>query len=174
MKLNVRLPKADKLLQFLKQYKYVLLIIAAGIFLLAWSPGGADSPAPEEEGLSGSEEDFSVEALEDRLGRVLSRIEGAGEVSVMLTVQNGMERVLATDTTARQEERGRELEEETVIISTKNGEEAVLVTQRYPTFQGALIVCPGGGSPEVRLALTRAVAALTGLGSDRITVCKGS
>ena len=28
--------------------------------------------------------------------------------------------------------------------------------------------------PAVRLALTQAVAALTGLGSDRITVCKGS
>ena len=68
----------------------------------------------------------------------------------------------------------RVLEESTVILSTDSGEEAVLVTQRYPTFQGALVICPGGEDPAVRLALTQAVAALTGLGSDRITVCKGS
>ena len=56
------------------------------------------------------------------------------------------------------------LEESTVILSTDSGEEAVLVTQRYPTFQGALVICPGGEDPAVRLALTQAVAALTGLG----------
>lgn len=174
MKLNWKLPGTEKLNQFLRQYKYVLLVIAVGILLLAWPAHQDDSDPAEASGLSGTEESFSVEGLEARLGQVLSRIEGAGEVSVMLTVQSGMERVLATDTSARQEEERRELEEQTVIISTDDGEEAVLVTQRYPTFQGALIVCSGGEDPEVRLALTRAVAALTGLGSDRITVCKGS
>jgi len=174
MKLNWKIPGAEKLVQFFRQYKFVLLIIVAGVLLLAWPSDREDSSPAGKSGLSGTEEDFSVEALEARLSQVLSRIEGAGEVSVMLTVQSGMERILATDTAARQEKDSRELEEQTVIISTKEGEEAVLVTQRYPTFQGALIVCPGGEDPEVRLALTRAVAALTGLGSDRITVCKGS
>jgi stage III sporulation protein AG len=49
----------------------------------------------------------------------------------------------------------------------------VVVTQRrYPTYRGALVVCRGGDRPEVKLAVTEAVAALTGLSADRITVAK--
>lgn len=40
-------------------------------------------------------------------------------------------------------------------------------------WAGAVIVCEGGDSASVRLQLTQAVAALTGLSSDRITVVKG-
>lgn len=40
-------------------------------------------------------------------------------------------------------------------------------------WAGAVVVCEGGGSASVRLELTRAVSALTGLSSDKITVVKG-
>jgi stage III sporulation protein AG len=40
-------------------------------------------------------------------------------------------------------------------------------------WAGAVIVCEGGGSAAVRLQLTQAVAALTGLSADRIAVVKG-
>ncbi len=174
MKLNFKMPDTAKIRNFLRQYKYVLIVIAAGILLLLWPSGEKKNEPEEQSGLTGGEEDFSVEALEDRLEQVLSKIEGAGEVSVVLTVRSGMERVLATDTESSQSDSSDSMEEHTVVISTDNGEEAVLVGQRYPTFQGALVVCPGGGDPQVQLQLTRAVAALTGLGSDRITVCKSS
>ena len=49
----------------------------------------------------------------------------------------------------------------------------VVRTQYYPSFRGALVVCPGGDDPQVQLAITQAVSALTGLGSDRITICAG-
>ena len=39
---------------------------------------------------------------------------------------------------------------------------------------GAVIVCEGAGSAAVRLELTRAVGALTGLPSDKIAIVKGS
>lgn len=174
MKINWKIPKGEALFKLLGQYKYVLIVIAAGILLLLWPSGEKKSPAAAQSGLTGGEEDFSVEALEERLARVLSKIDGAGEVSVVLTVESGMERVLATDIAASQSEDRRDREEQTVIISTEEGEEAVLLTQRYPTFQGALVVCPGGDDPEVRLRLTQAISVLTGLGSDRITVCKGA
>jgi len=40
-------------------------------------------------------------------------------------------------------------------------------------WAGAVVVCEGGGSAAVRLQLTQAVSALTGLPSDKITVVKG-
>lgn len=175
MRFQWKLPQMEKVQGFFKQYRYVLLVAAAGALLLLW-PAGEEGrqPAAEETGLAGAEEDFDLEALEERLAAALSRIEGAGEVSVVLTVDSGMERVLATDRTQEQADGELSIQEETVILSTDAGEEAVLVKQRYPTFQGALVVCPGGDDAAVRLVLTQAVSALTGLGTDRITVCKGS
>ena len=65
-------------------------------------------------------------------------------------------------------------EKETVIISSGAGmQETVLVQQIYPKFQGALVVAAGGDDPVVQLKLTEAVTALTGLGADKISVCKG-
>ncbi len=52
-------------------------------------------------------------------------------------------------------------------------EEVVVLKQYYPTFQGALIVCSGGGDAQVQLLITQAVSALTGLSAARISVCQG-
>lgn len=159
--------KAAELTKRLGAYKYVLLVIAVGVALLLWPSG--ETKSETEPAVSG-EENFSVEALEDQLEEILSRIDGAGQVSVMLTVKSGMERVLAENYTIGE----RDETTETVVISTGSGkEEVVLLTQRYPTFQGALVVCQGGEEPQVKLLITEAVAALTGLGSARISVCRG-
>lgn len=174
MKLKLGIPSLEKLTGFLKQYKFVLIIIAVGILLLALPSGDGKTTAASTDGVAGGEEDFSVEALEEKLSRILSKVEGAGEVTVMLTVRSGMERILATDRDASEDELESDLREETVVISTDAGEEVVLIGQNYPTFQGALVVCPGGSDPKVQLQLTQALSALTGLGSGRITVCKGS
>ena len=171
MKFQWKLPEGT-IWKALNQYKYVLIVIAAGIILLLWPTGereqntGTDSTADIRE-------TFDLDALEEKLSKTLSKVEGAGEVTVTLTVKSGMEQVLASDRTTSVSERGSSVEEETVLISSGGGQETVLLTQKYPTFQGALVVCEGGDNAQVRLLLTQAVSALTGLGTDRITVCKG-
>ena len=55
-----------------------------------------------------------------------------------------------------------------------SGNQSVVPVQTLtPSFRGALVVCAGGDDPGVRLQVIRAVSALTGLGSDCITVCQG-
>ena len=173
MKFQWKPPEAAKVLKFLEQYKYVLIIIAAGIALLLWPAGEKRAQAGQDGPAGGAQDSFDLEALEEKLSQTLSQVEGAGRVSVTLTIKSGMEQVLASDRTTSVTERGSSVEEETVLLSNGSGEEAVLITQRYPVFQGALVVCEGGDSAEIRLLMTQAVSALTGLGADRITVCKG-
>ena len=60
-----------------------------------------------------------------------------------------------------------------VVSRGSGGQEAVAVQEVSPEYQGALLVCPGGGDPTVRLQLTQAVAALTGLGADKISISEG-
>jgi stage III sporulation protein AG len=163
--------RGKKLWGALGRYKYVLLVLAAGVVLLLL-PSGKDREETSVQPAAQGSEDFSVEALEEKLSDTLSQIDGAGQVQVLLTVESGMRRVLAQDTSV--DESSVQRETETVVISTGSGiQEAVLVQQIYPKFQGALVVAEGGGDPAVQLKLTQAVAALTGLGADKISICKG-
>lgn len=173
MKLQWRPPDGAKLWKLLDQYKYVLIVIAAGVILLLWPSGAGEKTPKAEAGAQSSQEAFDLAALEEKLSQTLSKVEGAGRVSVTLTVKSGMEQVLASDRSTSVTERGSSVEEETVLVDSGSGQEAVLLMQRYPTFQGALVVCEGGDNAEIRLLMARAVSALTGIGTDRITVCKG-
>lgn len=166
-------PPEGAVRKLVAQYKYVLIVVIAGIVLLLW-PSGEKRQTREASGTADLQESFDLNALEEKLSRTLSQVEGAGEVTVTLTVKNGMEQVLASNRSTSVTERGNSVEEETVLVGSGGDQKAVLLTQRYPTFQGALVVCQGGDDAQVRLQLAQAVSALTGLGTDRITVCKGS
>lgn len=164
--------RKHKLFSALGRCKYVLLVLLAGVVLLLL-PTSKQS-ASQEQAAEAREEDFSVEALEEKLENTLSEIDGAGQVRVMLTVESGTRRVLAQDNSAEQDGDAAAKEVKTVVVSAGSGtQETVLVQQIYPKFQGALVVAGGGGDPEVCLKLTEAVSALTGLGCDKISICKG-
>ena len=150
----------------------MFLLIGVGVLLLLVPT--SHSKENSSAVVLNTEEDFSVEALEEKLEHILAQIEGAGQVNVMLTAESGMKRIFAQDGWLEQENGSIQRESETVVISSGTGtQETVLVQQIYPRFQGALVVAEGGGDPSVRLNLTEAVAALTGLGADKISVCKG-
>ena len=140
----------------LDRYRYALLVIAAGVLLLLLPTG---------------ESFFQLEELEEKLARTLSGIHGAGETEVMLTLKSGSRQVLAQDTQSRGE---GERSVSTVTLGRGSGSQEVVPLQTVaPQFRGALVVCAGGDDPGVRLQVIRAVSALTGLGSDCITVCQG-
>ena len=87
------------------------------------------------------------------------RIDGVGEVDVLLSCSTSAATEYVSDG------------DETVIVSTGSGKQEGLVRYtRYPQYLGAVIVCDGGGSADVRLYVTQAVSQFTGLSSDRITV----
>lgn len=161
---------AGKIKETTKAYRLVWLVILAGLVLLA-IPSGKEEEAKEEETPSSAAQ-FDLAAMEDRLAQALSRIDGAGEVTVVLTLQDGPRQVLAQNVD-RDGEEGRE-QTETVVLSRGSGsQETVSVQELYPSYQGALLVCPGGDDPTVRLKLTEATSALTGLGADKISISKG-
>lgn len=150
----------------LSRYRYILLVIAAGALLLTLPLGGgerAETP-PAETG-----EPFELEEFEEKLSGTLSQIQGAGETRVVLSLHSGSRQVLAQDT-----QRGAEGDSSssTVTLGRGSGSQEVVPLQTVaPQFRGALVVCQGGDDPAVCLRIVEAVSALTGLGSDKISVC---
>lgn len=163
-----------KLLSILDTYKYALLVVLVGVLLLVLPlqrSGKMSETVPSTEREASG---FDLEKMERKLSAALSQVEGAGEVTVVLTVQNSSRQVLAQDGKTTQKEGASERTAETVVVSRGSGtQEPVLVEQIYPDFQGALVVCTGGEEAAVRLKLVEAVSALTGLGADKISICKG-
>ena len=145
----------ERLRSILMKYRYVLLVALAGLALMLFPTGAEDAePAPTVA------EEVS---LESRLESILSRIDGAGEVKVLLTEDRGGEVFYQTEG-----EDGK-----TVLISGADRSESGLVrTTQPPSYRGAVVVCRGADSAAVRLAVVEAVANATGLGTDRITVLK--
>ena len=150
------------------RYKYVLLILLAGIMLMSLpeareEPIKPDAPLPETGSRSKSEE----------LEEILTQIDGVGKVRVMLTEAAGSETIYQTDEDRNQSSDAEDLRVETVIISGSDRTEKGLVrTIVPPVYLGAIIVCQGGDSPVVRLSVIQAVSNVTGIGTDRITVVK--
>ena len=151
------------------RYQYVLLVLAAGALPLLMPSGGGEEA--ESAGTAAeAAETFDLEGFEEKLAAALSRVQGAGETRVVLSLDSGSRTVLAQDV-ERQEGGGTST---VVTVGRGSGSQEVVPLQTVaPSFRGALVVCPGGGDPQVRLRLVEAVSALTGLGSDRISVCQG-
>ena len=154
-----------------ERYKYAALAALVGVGLLLIPAGkGEDTQRKTPEAVQNRE-------LQQQMEEILSVMSGVGDVKVLLTVDSDGERRLAQTTelsysgevTAPEDYSRRS---ETVLVDGDSGEEAVVVRTLYPTYRGALVVCTGGDRAEVRLAVTEAVAALTGLTSDQITVAK--
>jgi|SRR5690554_3903749 len=124
--------------------------------------------------------------LQGELEKVLSGIEGAGEVTVMLTLENEEEIIYARnedvsrrDTQEEDSQGGfREQVEydesgQLVIVRTNNQEEPVVETIVRPRVRGVLVVAGGADSPWVRESLTHAVQSVLDLPAHRITIQKG-
>ena len=106
--------------------------------------------------------------MDQELAHILSQIQGAGEVRVLLTETSGAQTVYQTDVDGAQDRH-----EKTVIITGADRSQAGLVQQVIPPkYMGAIVVCHGADNATVRLAIVEAVSKVTGLGADRISVLK--
>lgn len=145
-----------RLTEFLSKYRWAVLILLMGVALMLIPSG----QGKQEESVA-AEATEPAEDLEGKLAAILTRIQGVGKAEVLLTVQSGRTTVYRID------------EDGTVIVTDSDRNQSGLVERvESPQYRGAVIVCQGADSPAVRLNVVEAVASVTGLSTDRITVLK--
>lgn len=157
-----------KLRQLMQTYKYPLLVLALGLGLML-----LPKPETATEASTPAKTAEEPRDLQQTLETILSQIQGAGEVRVLLTERTGPETVYQTDSESDEDSEAAARSDRTVIVENADREETGLTVKTIgPEYQGAIVVCQGADDPAVRLAVVEAVRCATGLGADRISVQK--
>lgn len=123
------------------------------------------------------------QSLEDKLESILSYIDGAGKVEVLITYQTGTKQIpmynVKQNTTVTQEadksggtRKTEETNQEQTIIFEENGNEKnpVITQMINPEIVGILVVAEGAGNLQVKENLMKAVEAALNIPSHRIQV----
>lgn len=164
----------------------ILFILLMGVLLLVFSRSFypeetevavEDTAVQEEADVSGRGE----EEMERRMAEILSKIEGAGEVDVMLAFSTSKESVLAEAMKTEEslaEEGGKVSEtrknERSVVLTedAKGNTTPIIISQNGAQVEGVVIVAQGGDNAVVENALNNAAQALLNLPAHKIAVMK--
>ena len=171
--------------QFLKKLKsikhievyiaIIFIIVLAGIFL-------SDIGGRDEVEIQSTTKEYSTyeyaSYLENKLEKVLSNINGAGSVSVMVSVESSSEIVYATTT----EEKTNSLTSgstttitsQPIIITSQGSSKPIVVKEYMPKINGVIVVAQGAGDVSVRLELQKAVLAILDVPTTNIEILVGN
>lgn len=124
--------------------------------------------------------------MEMRLSEILSSVEGAGSVKVLVTIKKSETQVVEKDNPYERKtvyETGAEGEDNntielandiaTVYTEDENGHKIPFVSTRIqPQVEGVLVVAQGGGNEEIKNQIIEAIQALFDVESHKIKVVK--
>ena len=169
-------------LQSGKAVKWVVAAGLCGMLLIFLSEIWPSSAAPAASDTVSS--DVFVQQLEQRLTDLVSNIDGAGQSRVMVTLENGVQYVYATEQKAnsnRVEDSGDtssrvsqqdDTEESVIVVDAKDGRNGLLVTELEPVVKGVVVVCEGGDREDVRQRIADTVTTALNITSKRVYVSK--
>ena len=121
--------------------------------------------------------------LEVKVEKILSQINGAGEVKVMITYESGTEIVPFTDVKRSDDviderdsaggirKTNQTSYESSIVYEEGNGvKKPIIVKEVYPKVKGVVVVADGGGDLTVRENLLRAVQVLLDVPVHKVQV----
>lgn len=174
--------KAKELLKKLSPNKksLVLAIVAVlAIVFLIFSEFATETAEEAEEEIlkTGVASTEYIKTQEEKLALLLEKIDGAGEVEVMITLESCYENVYLKDSTLKTEStKGifKEEQEESFIMAktgsdTQNG---IIIKVYEPVVKGVAVVASGGDNETVKMAIIETVSAVFNINSTNISVEK--
>lgn len=159
-----------KISQKSHKYRYALLVVIIGLIMMMLP----EIKRTEQNAINTVHTTTqSDKSLEDTLSQILSKIQGAGDVYVMLTVTQGEEIIYQTDQDTSTGTDSYSKKCDTVTVTDAGRNEIGLIRQTIPAkYMGAIIVCSGADDPVIKLAIVDAVSKVTGIGANKISVLK--
>ncbi len=107
-----------------------------------------------------------VEKLERKMASSLSKISGAGEVTVMISVDEGVGTIIAEDVKIT-EENGKTTKSSSPVLV---GGKPIVLGEKYPEIKGVVVVCKGAGNIRVKMAVLDAVTTMFGIPANKVQI----
>ena len=111
---------------------------------------------------------------ENELKEIISKIDGVGEVSLMLTLDGTTEYVYAEDVDTETDEdndsKSNKYKNEVIIVDSDGEEKALVKKIVEPKVKGVVIVCTGGGNSGIKERVTKAVSSALNISTNNICV----
>ena len=85
------------MLALLSKYKYVMIVLLAGIVCLAWPSKDQAAPGIEAPSAVPASERQEILQLQQEMEDILGKMQGVGELRLMLTLDQGSSKALAQD-----------------------------------------------------------------------------
>lgn len=165
----------------------VAILIISLMFLIYFSTLGKDGDTSNKSSASVTDIQYTsasqyVKELEARLENTLSKIQGAGQVSVVITISSSSELIIAktietnkkTDTSTQNgvttKTENVEIIEKPIIIDGKNGDEPIVLLEVMPKISGIVVVAEGANDVNVKLNILKAIQALLTIPNGNIEI----
>lgn len=183
--------------------KELLLLFLAGVLLIVASvPGLFSKKAPSNStstqkkvhnsstsvtvNKNDSEEEEYIDFYENKLKKLLEKMEGVGKAEVMITLKSSKEQVILKDMPYTQESLNEtdsnggnrissssENSEKTVLITNQSGETVPYVTKELnASIEGVVVVAQGGGDGNIAASIVNAVEVLFGVPAHKVQVLR--
>lgn len=170
-------------------WRLVIMIIAGIVLVIFSMPSDNNKKQPEPvtgEVETRSVKDSYVDDMETRLKEALSKVNGIGNIDVMITIKGSKEMIINKDTPVDQEDVTEEdsgggkrnssklsKKEETVLITDSDGRNVPYVIKEIePEISGVVVIAEGGDNDYVISEITQAVEVLFSVPVHRIKVMK--
>lgn len=176
----------------LKRSDWLILVLAGILILIIALPTDTkEKKQAEEEKENISKENNTMEASKDEIERkledILEKIDGAGDVKVMITYQDSGTQVVEKDKNTSENSleesdstggvrstKEQQLQESTVYEEADAGNTPFVSKELLPKVEGILIVASGGDNQKVKQNISEAVLALFQVEAHRIKIVKMS
>jgi stage III sporulation protein AG len=163
------------------QYVAILLlaIIILTIYFSSFKSSAGNNASPETSNAA-----YGYDDTELRLEEILSKIEGAGRVDVMITYESTPEKVPAvsidkqTSSTTDIGENGtstintENTQSDVVTVNGSDGNDALVLRENTPKIMGVIVIAEGADDIAVKLNLLEAVETVLNVTPDRVDVYK--
>lgn len=176
----------------LKRSDWLILVLAGILILIIALPTDTKEKKQAEKSKENiSKENNTMEASKDEIERkledILEKIDGAGDVKVMITYQDSGTQVVEKDKNTSENSleesdstggvrstKEQQLQESTVYEEADAGNTPFVSKELLPKVEGILIVASGGGNQKVKQNISEAVLALFQVEAHRIKIVKMS
>lgn len=161
-----RITKAIKKLKEDKKTALILIGAILGMVLIMFSGNSVENENKSTENNLISE----TMVQEEKLQKLLSEIEGAGKVKVMITYKNGGEDVFAFDKDETFRDNEQNFKSDYIIIKNSDGETGLKLKTVSPEVKGVAVVCSGASDPVTKEQIISVVSALFDISTKNISV----